>query len=492
MTKASSPALGVPHPGADPVPAGGRAGERVPLEEADGGLLLFDSGLGSPEAHAALEAGFAGSAAASTRCGASSSPTATWTTTAARASCRSATAAAARRCTRTPPTPRRSPRAGWRWRERRRSTARTSPGSACPRRVLARARGRAGLRPRAPRARRRARIGEGERGPHAPPRARGAPHAGPHARACSASTTARAAALLRRPPAQKISPNPLIELGPNGEEGSFRPLVAYLESVARMRALDLDLVLPGHGPPFSDHRAVIDRLVGFYGKRQEQIRALLARGSATAYELARRSSRGAARRGVPHDLRDGREPRGAGGARRGRPRRDDAGLAGTGLPRFELDPQRTARQCIEQSPCSSPPPPDAWISLAHAHRDGDRPRHRQHRLHRHPRGQAARRRSSARALGLALALGTRICCCFAITWIMGLTRPLFSSSGRASPGATSSCSAAASSSSPRPPRDPRQARGRARRGESAPRRAAGLLGVIVQIGCSTSSSRSTR
>ena len=35
-----------------------------------------------------------------------------------------------------------------------------------------------------------------------------------------------------------------------------------------MRALEIDLVLPGHGPPFSGHRAVIDRLVEFYGKRQ--------------------------------------------------------------------------------------------------------------------------------------------------------------------------------------------------------------------------------
>ena len=28
---------------------------------------------------------------------------------------------------------------------------------------------------------------------------------------------------------EKVSPNPLIELGPNGEEGCFRPLLAYLD-----------------------------------------------------------------------------------------------------------------------------------------------------------------------------------------------------------------------------------------------------------------------
>lgn len=86
---------------------------------------------------------------------------------------------------------------------------------------------------------------------------------------------------------ERISPNPLIELGPAGEEGFFRPLLAYVESARRTRALDVDLVLPGHGPPFSGHRAVIDRLLGFYEKRQARVRELLAGGPTTAWELCR-------------------------------------------------------------------------------------------------------------------------------------------------------------------------------------------------------------
>jgi glyoxylase-like metal-dependent hydrolase (beta-lactamase superfamily II) len=86
---------------------------------------------------------------------------------------------------------------------------------------------------------------------------------------------------------EKVSPNPLIELGPHGEEGYFRPLVAYLSSIARVRALDLSLVLPGHAEPFSGHRPVIDRLVDFYGKRQRRIRELLDARPRTAWELAR-------------------------------------------------------------------------------------------------------------------------------------------------------------------------------------------------------------
>jgi glyoxylase-like metal-dependent hydrolase (beta-lactamase superfamily II) len=86
---------------------------------------------------------------------------------------------------------------------------------------------------------------------------------------------------------EKVSPNPLIDLGPAGEDGHFRPLIAYLESVARMRALELDLVLPGHGPPFSGHRAIIDALVAFYEKRQARIREALLAGPMTAWEVSR-------------------------------------------------------------------------------------------------------------------------------------------------------------------------------------------------------------
>ena len=86
---------------------------------------------------------------------------------------------------------------------------------------------------------------------------------------------------------EKVSPNPIIELGPDGEDGAFRPLVAYLRSIARVRDLDLALVLPGHGPAFSGHREVIDGLVGFYRKRQDKILAALGDAPLTGHEIAR-------------------------------------------------------------------------------------------------------------------------------------------------------------------------------------------------------------
>jgi glyoxylase-like metal-dependent hydrolase (beta-lactamase superfamily II) len=86
---------------------------------------------------------------------------------------------------------------------------------------------------------------------------------------------------------ERISPNPLIELGPDGRDGYFRPLLAYLDSLRRTRALDVDLVLPGHGRPFGGHRAVIDALLGFVEKRQARIRDVLRDGPHTAYEVSR-------------------------------------------------------------------------------------------------------------------------------------------------------------------------------------------------------------
>jgi glyoxylase-like metal-dependent hydrolase (beta-lactamase superfamily II) len=86
---------------------------------------------------------------------------------------------------------------------------------------------------------------------------------------------------------EKVSPNPIIELGPGGEDGHFRPLVAYLASLERLSALEVDLVLPGHGRPFAGHRRVIDGLLGFYGRRQGRILEILRGGGRSGYEVTR-------------------------------------------------------------------------------------------------------------------------------------------------------------------------------------------------------------
>jgi glyoxylase-like metal-dependent hydrolase (beta-lactamase superfamily II) len=47
---------------------------------------------------------------------------------------------------------------------------------------------------------------------------------------------------------------------PAGDKTPDPPaLVQFLESLAKVETLEIDQVYPGHGQPFSDHRAVIQR-----------------------------------------------------------------------------------------------------------------------------------------------------------------------------------------------------------------------------------------
>jgi glyoxylase-like metal-dependent hydrolase (beta-lactamase superfamily II) len=85
-----------------------------------------------------------------------------------------------------------------------------------------------------------------------------------------------------------ISSNPLITRPLDGDAASQRPqaLVAYLASLAATRAMDLEVVLPGHGEPVEDHAALIDERVRLHERRAEKLHRLIAERPRTAYELA--------------------------------------------------------------------------------------------------------------------------------------------------------------------------------------------------------------
>ena len=87
-----------------------------------------------------------------------------------------------------------------------------------------------------------------------------------------------------------ISSNPLLAR-PLGAEADFagpRPqaLVTYIDSLAKTRAMDLSLVLPGHGPPIDDHAALIDERMRLHKRRAEKIRRLIEAQPRTAHEIA--------------------------------------------------------------------------------------------------------------------------------------------------------------------------------------------------------------
>ena len=83
-----------------------------------------------------------------------------------------------------------------------------------------------------------------------------------------------------------ITSNPLLEPPQRGETARRRSLVEYLDSLKRTADLDIDLALPSHGEPITDHRALIAERFLFHEARQERIVDLLGGGVRTAYQIA--------------------------------------------------------------------------------------------------------------------------------------------------------------------------------------------------------------
>jgi glyoxylase-like metal-dependent hydrolase (beta-lactamase superfamily II) len=63
---------------------------------------------------------------------------------------------------------------------------------------------------------------------------------------------------------------------------------AYMSSLERVRGLEVDRLLPGHGPPVDDPAAVIDEYIEHRLMRERQVLDGLAAGPATPEELVER------------------------------------------------------------------------------------------------------------------------------------------------------------------------------------------------------------
>ena len=82
-----------------------------------------------------------------------------------------------------------------------------------------------------------------------------------------------------------ISSNPLISRPLSGG-GRRRALMEYTDSLRLTRAMDLELVLPGHGDPIDDHRDLIDSRLALHERRAEKIRRLIEERPRSAHEIA--------------------------------------------------------------------------------------------------------------------------------------------------------------------------------------------------------------
>lgn len=79
----------------------------------------------------------------------------------------------------------------------------------------------------------------------------------------------------------KITPH--VGLYPGGPED---PLNDYLNSLAKVAALDVTLVLPAHGGVFSDHRKRVQQITHHHHYRMEEIHDVLRARPQSAYETA--------------------------------------------------------------------------------------------------------------------------------------------------------------------------------------------------------------
>jgi glyoxylase-like metal-dependent hydrolase (beta-lactamase superfamily II) len=83
-----------------------------------------------------------------------------------------------------------------------------------------------------------------------------------------------------------VSSNPLMTRPRDGSTERPKALVQYLGSLAATRAMDVSLVLPGHGDPITDHRELIEQRFAFHRRRADKIHRLIQERPRSAYELA--------------------------------------------------------------------------------------------------------------------------------------------------------------------------------------------------------------
>jgi glyoxylase-like metal-dependent hydrolase (beta-lactamase superfamily II) len=83
-----------------------------------------------------------------------------------------------------------------------------------------------------------------------------------------------------------ISSNPLLTPPLDGSAERTQALVSYIDSLRKTREMPIELVLPGHGDPITDHRTLIDERFALHERRAEKLYKLIAERPRTGYELA--------------------------------------------------------------------------------------------------------------------------------------------------------------------------------------------------------------
>ena len=118
-----------------------------------------------------------------------------------------------------------------------------------------------------------------------------------------------------------ISSNPLISRPLDGSDAASarKALVTYLASLRATHAMDLRVVLPGHGEPVTGHRELIDERLRMHDRRARKIAGLIAEQPVDRpRDRARAVGQRRGHPGLPDALRGPRPRRPAARRRRGR------------------------------------------------------------------------------------------------------------------------------------------------------------------------------
>jgi glyoxylase-like metal-dependent hydrolase (beta-lactamase superfamily II) len=83
-----------------------------------------------------------------------------------------------------------------------------------------------------------------------------------------------------------ISSNPLMTRPSDGSSERPQALITYIESMRNTREMEFSVILPGHGEPITDHRALIDERMAMHERRAAKMHRLIAERPRTAHELA--------------------------------------------------------------------------------------------------------------------------------------------------------------------------------------------------------------
>jgi glyoxylase-like metal-dependent hydrolase (beta-lactamase superfamily II) len=86
---------------------------------------------------------------------------------------------------------------------------------------------------------------------------------------------------------EHITPVPFLQPNDNGSNERFASLFHYLNSLKRIRELDVDYVLPAHGNTFANLKKWTDDVFKFHEIRKTDMAKTIEDGEKTAYEICR-------------------------------------------------------------------------------------------------------------------------------------------------------------------------------------------------------------